>query len=713
MKLQPKIKKLSLEIKVLFPICFFFSLGFAIALYHTFKEVEAQKRNFISLQIQELREDLTFFAEKAQENQQLARLLAQFPDIRRALKRRDRLGLLSATREASASINQSGVIPRYIHFHIPPGISFLRVWRPEIFGDDLSDFRHSVVTVLSTGTAVWGIEAGRMGIAARGVVPIYDQEGLFLGSVEVFSNLADLTLWLRKRKNIVNALYLHREINATAAPRNYHRLGEFWAVSPLPEPFSSLVSNAFLRQALKRRSQIEVSHYTLIGAPIKDFSGRNIAVYIRLADLSFVSTRQRAIIFNQIPPSVGFFIVSIGATIFLIQKGIFHPLNHLREEVREISRFVGKKLREPEDEVAVAAHGENEISLLAGAINELVFELGELAAFRQAIETDEDAQGVYQRLAEVFKQKFNLHNFIIYEVSDSGQRLKAVVVEPPEAKEEIENMEVLNNPALCRVFRSASRASSFHFSETCNYFPENFINYLCLPMFVGGKVIGIVHFLFPASYHLEQTRGIILDKVVAYLQEAAPIIEAKRFARRLQEMSLRDTLTGLYNRRVLEEFVPQMVAGAIRRQTSIGVLMADVDHFKVINDTYGHGFGDRVLVQISSIIKKELRAEDLAIRYGGEEILILLTDTPAPLACQVAERIQKHVEMASFSWEEKSAQVSISIGVAEFPGDSQNLKEVINLADQALYEAKNKGRNQVVYLSSRRYKASKEKVKGH
>ncbi|NPB09582.1 MAG: GGDEF domain-containing protein, partial [Thermodesulfobacteria bacterium] len=305
-------------------------------------------------------------------------------------------------------------------------------------------------------------------------------------------------------------------------------------------------------------------------------------------------------------------------------------------------------------------------------------------------------QEIYSRLARVIKKKFDFSNFVIFEVSNNQNRVEPVVVEPPCLLEESCYQEIEGRPTLCRVFRQAVKASSLHFTETCEYFRDPDLNYLCLPLYTGGHVIGIIHFLLPITFRLEEKYRTILNRIEAYLQEAAPVLEAKRFAQSLREISLRDTLTGLYNRRILDDLVPQVAAGVARRGSIMGVLMIDIDHFKVINDTYGHSFGDRIIKSVASMIQDELRTSDLAIRFGGEEFLCLLVDVEPGMSLSVAERIRQKIESNSFVYEGRIAVVTVSIGVAEFPIDDRNLWNVITFADLALYQAKRQGRNQTV-----------------
>ncbi len=163
----------------------------------------------------------------------------------------------------------------------------------------------------------------------------------------------------------------------------------------------------------------------------------------------------------------------------------------------------------------------------------------------------------------------------------------------------------------------------------------------------------------------------------------------------LQEQVIRDPLTGLYNRRYLNETIQHVTARAARKQSALSILMIDIDQFKNVNDTYGHAAGDNILVTMCEKLTATVRSSDLVFRYGGDELLILMLDTPQDTAWQRAEMIRTSVENAFFEVDKKSIPLTVSIGIATFPADGRDLWEVIDAADIALYEAKSNGRNRV------------------
>lgn len=159
----------------------------------------------------------------------------------------------------------------------------------------------------------------------------------------------------------------------------------------------------------------------------------------------------------------------------------------------------------------------------------------------------------------------------------------------------------------------------------------------------------------------------------------------------LSEISIRDSLTGSYNRRFLYEHLEYRLGSGPYHQQHLGVLMMDLDHFKSINDTYGHNVGDEVLVAFTNAVQMTLRGSDILVRYGGEEFITLLHDVSFESAQIIAERIRSAVSKLYF---DNDIQLTVSIGlILAQPGDSA--EDLINKADQCLYRAKKAGRNQI------------------
>ncbi len=169
----------------------------------------------------------------------------------------------------------------------------------------------------------------------------------------------------------------------------------------------------------------------------------------------------------------------------------------------------------------------------------------------------------------------------------------------------------------------------------------------------------------------------------------------------LQEQAVRDSLTNLFNRRYLQEMLEVEFARATRSKTSLAILMMDCDRLKHINDTYGHKAGDDALVLIANVIRESIRAGDIACRYGGDEFVVVLGNVSQETAFERAENLRNRIEAQPILHKEEKINVSISVGIAMFPAHGTFGEMLLQKADQALYEAKHKGKNQVlVYCDS-------------
>lgn len=215
----------------------------------------------------------------------------------------------------------------------------------------------------------------------------------------------------------------------------------------------------------------------------------------------------------------------------------------------------------------------------------------------------------------------------------------------------------------------------------------------CVPTVVGGEVIGSV--LVRSDEPLGETRRERVRETVAY---ASPVIANLRSLAIAETRASTDALTGLANKRSCDETMKRMIAQSSRRLSSLAALAIDLDHFKQINDRFGHGAGDDVLAAVGTVITDGLRGSDFAGRPGGEEFLVLLPDTDLAGAQAVAENLRSAVEAIRLV--AVDAPITASIGVATHPGDAGDTEGLMRAADRALYAAKAAGRNRVEIASS-------------
>lgn len=190
--------------------------------------------------------------------------------------------------------------------------------------------------------------------------------------------------------------------------------------------------------------------------------------------------------------------------------------------------------------------------------------------------------------------------------------------------------------------------------------------------------------------HVEQFCMLVYDVT----EQALGKLGMEHLNEELKTASRVDGLTGLYNRRYWQERFDEVFKLSKRRGKPSTAMMLDIDHFKRINDTYGHQAGDKVIKMLAALIKRCIRETDLAGRYGGEEFAIILTDSALDNAKVVAERIRQFAQRLEVEHEGKTIRFTISLGLAEFDSNIKSAMGWLELADQALYEAKQNGRNQ-------------------
>jgi diguanylate cyclase (GGDEF)-like protein len=224
-----------------------------------------------------------------------------------------------------------------------------------------------------------------------------------------------------------------------------------------------------------------------------------------------------------------------------------------------------------------------------------------------------------------------------------------------------------------------------------------------VPLTAHSETLGLLHIQggttecgptnVPPNAQIESTKQF----TIAMARHIALALANLRLGERLRNQSIRDALTGMFNRRFMEESLERELRRAARNNQSVALLMIDIDHFKQFNDTFGHQAGDSLLRAFGNFLKQRTRGQDVACRYGGEEFLVILADAAVEGACQRAEILRKELtELMVQHAGQSLAAISVSIGVAACPNHGITAEELVHAADQALYRAKHEGRNRVV-----------------
>jgi len=344
---------------------------------------------------------------------------------------------------------------------------------------------------------------------------------------------------------------------------------------------------------------------------------------------------------------------------------------------------------------------DNELGALAGSFQHMTQalrregeELSALKRFSEAVTQCTTENEVYDHILHSLQERFHPSQAIIFKLRPEEDLLEAVATLAP-LPESLRAWPVMEGKDSCKAVRMGRpfRVNDVSTEPLC---PGKFSlpkqgSYYCGPLIAGGIIIGAVR--------LEGARGFWTPEreslLESYLSGAASVLSNLRLMQTMREQANIDPLTGLYNRRFCEDYARKLMAMARRKDSPLGFIMMDLDHFKSFNDIYGHEVGDRILRHFAKTVTQSMRETNLTARFGGEEFVVLLPDTGPP-ACQVvAERIRKavaHMTVASGT-EKPLPQITVSLGIAAYPNHGTTLDEVLQASDRALYDSKRAGRN--------------------
>jgi diguanylate cyclase (GGDEF)-like protein/PAS domain S-box-containing protein len=309
----------------------------------------------------------------------------------------------------------------------------------------------------------------------------------------------------------------------------------------------------------------------------------------------------------------------------------------------------------------------------------------------QACKTKEEA---YQVIALALGELFPDQGGALVILHDSGQYLETIA-----QWGEASFLEPIFSLEDCWAMRRGQQhlVLDLHESVICNHFirPPT-TGYLCLPLVVQGETLGLLY--------LESPSGINPAHVLGWNQLAVTIGEGIKLSlsnlklrELMREQATHDPLTGLFNRRYLNESLPRELNRAHRQNQPTCLAMMDIDHFKRVNDTYGHEAGDLVLRELGRILRENTRKSDIVCRFGGEEFLLVLLDSPLADCHAHLEKIRQIVKGMKIRYgDQLLGTVTISIGVIESSQANITAEQLLNGADKAMYAAKQAGRDRII-----------------
>ncbi|HME38432.1 MAG TPA: diguanylate cyclase [Steroidobacteraceae bacterium] len=230
----------------------------------------------------------------------------------------------------------------------------------------------------------------------------------------------------------------------------------------------------------------------------------------------------------------------------------------------------------------------------------------------------------------------------------------------------------------------------------CRHVRAETESYVCMPVHGQGQILGLFHIAVEVSASTRRPDPDTEQRLRALCDRVGPALANLKLRDALRELALRDGLTGLYNRRYMEDALNRELHRAERSGKPVAVVMIDIDHFKHFNDKYGHDAGDFVLNALARAIMKSIRPSDMACRYGGEELAVVLPEASLEAACQRAEQMRAAIRNTNLTHLGQTLPApTASFGVATFPANGTTPIELLKAADDALYRAKHEGRDRV------------------
>ncbi len=397
---------------------------------------------------------------------------------------------------------------------------------------------------------------------------------------------------------------------------------------------------------------------------------------------------------------------AVTGEVFWRKDGTSFPVEYASNPILEEGRITGSAItfrdvtKRIETEKALQQANET----LAKWLNEVeqrnreIELLSEMGSLFQACAAERE---VYEVIKTSVRKLFPLDSGSVFLLNEAGTLLESAVIwgeVPPD--------EQVFTPEECWAFRLGKEylVSRKNPAIPCPHVKNPAWGYLCAPMMAQGETLGLFHLRFGqyGAGPIEPEEGLSRDRrlLASAVAEGISLSIANfKLRERLLNQSIHDPLTGLYNRRYMDDMLERELHRMARKNSPLGVIMLDIDHFKQFNDTYGHEAGDLLLKAIGTYLQTSIREEDFACRFGGEEFVIVLPETILAKTRERAEELRKGIKGLSLNYKGNPlGQVTVSLGSAVFPQNGLVMAELLRAADAALYRAKAEGRDRAVSM---------------
>ncbi len=439
-----------------------------------------------------------------------------------------------------------------------------------------------------------------------------------------------------------------------------------------------------LRAALSERTD-EIFHPMLSGIDdLRSAEQQEAAEAKQMEDADYREARWLLV------GSVAFSLI-VGSLVVLLLSRNMVP------RIRRYSRFA-TEIADGRSTGHLAVFGNDELAVLGAALNDMTEQRRALdrreqsqAEFVDALQVTSTEQEAHELIQRHLHRSLPGSSAVVLQRNNSANRLQAATLSFAEGSDLIGRLQGAE-PRSCMAVRFARphrEGPTLDPLLACTLCTGRDLSSVCEPLLVGGEVIG--------SVLVEQQETLGDDehsRIKTSVGQAAPVLANLRSLALAEFRANNDSLTGLPNKRATDDTLKRMVAYANRSMSPLVGIMLDLDHFKQINDQFGHGKGDEVLAAVGAALKSCLRASDFAGRFGGEEFLVLLPDTGIEGALLVAEKMR--LTVASINIPEVERDITVSLGVADLLEHGGNSTGLIREADRALYGAKAAGRNRTV-----------------
>jgi diguanylate cyclase (GGDEF)-like protein len=380
-------------------------------------------------------------------------------------------------------------------------------------------------------------------------------------------------------------------------------------------------------------------------------------------------------------------IAGLGAVLWLIRSVLPRTLTYSRFAARIADGdFSQRLIPSGSDEIAQLGHTLDDVARRRQA--EIEYDRTQLE-YSDTLQVTERESEAHELLKRHLERSIDASRVTVLSRNNITDSLETVTAPAPESPFDHSQQGV--SPSSCLAVRMARPHTEGNNNEpllSCAICSSCRGSSICTPLLASGEVIGSVLVNGPAVFPSEDRR-----RIRESVSHAAPVLANLRNLAVAEQRASTDALTGLPNRRHLLDTSRRMAAQASRTKSPLSVLMLDLDHFKFINDRYGHGRGDEVLSAVGQVLRQTVRESDFAGRYGGEEFLVLLPATDERGARTMAERIRLAVRTITTPGLDR--QVTVSIGIGALPEHAVDADGLERAADRALYLAKNNGRDRV------------------